>query len=163
MYQPIIGLHRDVGEIDFVSMYPSIMVRCNISPECTPNGLSDPLPAEPGLIPQTLAPLLKKRIAIKHRLTSLPTWDPRLKPDKARSLAHKWLLVTCFGYLGYKNARFGRIEITRGGHLKWTGSPAARQGSSRRQRFNILQMYVDGLWVQKTRRHLSGGLPGIAG
>ena len=24
--------------------------------------------------------------------------------------AEKWLLVTCFGYLGYKNARFGRIE-----------------------------------------------------
>ena len=22
----------------------------------------------------------------------------------------KWMLVTCFGYLGYKNARFGRIE-----------------------------------------------------
>ena len=24
--------------------------------------------------------------------------------------ALKWLLVTCFGYTGYKNARFGRIE-----------------------------------------------------
>ena len=22
----------------------------------------------------------------------------------------KWLLVTCFGYTGYRNARFGRIE-----------------------------------------------------
>jgi DNA polymerase II len=149
VYQPIIGLHRDVGEIDFVSMYPSIMVRCNISPECTPNGLSDPLPAEPGLIPQTLAPLLKKRIAIKHRLTSLPAWDPRLKPDKARSLAHKWLLVTCFGYLGYKNARFGRIEsheaVTSNGREALLRGKEAAEDSG----FNILQMYVDGLWVQK--------------
>lgn len=31
VYQPLIGLHSDVAEIDFVSMYPSIMVRCNIS------------------------------------------------------------------------------------------------------------------------------------
>ncbi len=29
---------------------------------------------------------------------------------KARQNALKWILVTCFGYLGYKNARFGRIE-----------------------------------------------------
>jgi DNA polymerase-2 len=27
VYQPVIGLHKDVAEIDFVSMYPSIMVR----------------------------------------------------------------------------------------------------------------------------------------
>ncbi len=27
VYQPIIGLHRDVAEIDFISMYPSIMAR----------------------------------------------------------------------------------------------------------------------------------------
>ncbi len=33
VYQPIIGLHEDVAEIDFTSMYPSIMVRFNISPE----------------------------------------------------------------------------------------------------------------------------------
>lgn len=149
VYQPIIGLHRDVGEIDFVSMYPSIMVRCNISPECTPIGLSDPQPDEPGLIPQTLAPLLKKRIALKHRLVETPPWDPRLKLDKARSLAHKWLLVTCFGYLGYKNARFGRIEsheavTSNGREALLRGKEAAEDCG-----FNILQMYVDGLWVQK--------------
>ena len=33
VYQPLIGLHRDVAEIDFISMYPSIMVHFNISPE----------------------------------------------------------------------------------------------------------------------------------
>jgi DNA polymerase-2 len=33
VYQPLTGLHREVAELDFVSMYPSIMVRHNISPE----------------------------------------------------------------------------------------------------------------------------------
>jgi DNA polymerase-2 len=149
VYQPLIGLHRDVGEIDFVSMYPSIMVRCNISPECTPNGLNDPPNNEPGLIPKTLAPLLKKRIAIKHRLVETPPWDPRMKRDKACSLAHKWLLVTCFGYLGYKNARFGRIEsheaVTSNGREALLRAKEAAEDAG----FNILQMYVDGLWVQK--------------
>ncbi len=110
VYAPIAGLHANVGMVDFVSMYPSIMVHCNISPEVpapTELGVSD---YPPGLVPQTLGPLLKKRIALKQRALSLPLWDPRREYDKARSQAYKWLLVTCFGYLGYKNARFGRIE-----------------------------------------------------
>ena len=33
VYQPILGVHRNVAEIDFISLYPAIMVYCNISPE----------------------------------------------------------------------------------------------------------------------------------
>ena len=107
--QPIIGLHANVGAIDFVSMYPSLMVRCNISPECTPHGL-DETHDDPGLIPRTLAPLLQKRVSLKYRILTAQEETLQKQADKMRSDALKWLLVTCFGYLGYKNARFGRIE-----------------------------------------------------
>ena len=33
VFAPIIGYHEQVGELDFSSMYPSIMVRFNVSPE----------------------------------------------------------------------------------------------------------------------------------
>ena len=33
VYQPLVGLHRQVAEIDFISMYPGLMVHFNISPE----------------------------------------------------------------------------------------------------------------------------------
>ena len=33
VYQPVPGIHEDVGMIDFISLYPSIMTYCNISPE----------------------------------------------------------------------------------------------------------------------------------
>ena len=33
VYQPRIGLHRNVVGLDFISMYPAIMVNYNISPE----------------------------------------------------------------------------------------------------------------------------------
>jgi DNA polymerase elongation subunit (family B) len=46
VYQPTIGLHRE-GALDFVSLYPAVMARCNISPEKTPVTLSDPLPEDP--------------------------------------------------------------------------------------------------------------------
>ena len=50
VYQPTIGLHYDVAEIDFISMYPSIMVHFNISPETvgSSQAIAD---AAPGLGP----------------------------------------------------------------------------------------------------------------
>lgn len=149
IYQPTLGLHRNVGAIDFVSLYPAVMVRCNISPECTSRSLSDPPADQPGLIPQTLAPLLQKRVALKQRIPTLPAWDPRRKWYKARAAAHKWLLVVCFGYLGYKNARFGRIEaheaVTAGGREALLRAKETAEDAG----FEILHMYVDGLWIQR--------------
>lgn len=107
--QPIIGLHAHVGAIDFVSMYPALMVRCNISPECVPHGLDETHEVS-GLIPRTLQPLLMKRYSLKHRISTTKEDSLQKQEDRMRSDALKWLLVTCFGYLGYKNARFGRIE-----------------------------------------------------
>jgi DNA polymerase-2 len=102
-----------------------------------------------GLIPQTLAPLLKKRLALKNRLAELPAWHPQRQADKQRASAHKWLLVTCFGYLGYKNARFGRIEaheaVTACGREALLRAKEAAEDLG----FTILHMYVDGMWVHK--------------
>lgn len=148
VYQPTVGLHRDVGAIDFVSLYPAVMVRCNISPEKHSLSLSDPLPADPGLIPQTLTPLLQKRVSLKQAIPRLPQWDPRRKWYKARAAAHKWLLVVCFGYLGYKNARFGLIgsheAVTAGGREALMRAKETAEDAG----FTILHMYVDGLWIQ---------------
>ncbi len=33
MFQPAPGIYEDVEEIDFTSMYPSIIVKSNLSPE----------------------------------------------------------------------------------------------------------------------------------
>jgi DNA polymerase-2 len=155
VYQPTIGLHADVAEIDFVSMYPSVMAHFNISPETILPGRRDPqtgLPLtrpEPGLVPCTLEPLLKKRIALKSALLTMPSWDPRRRRYRAAVSAHKWLLVTCFGYLGYKNARFGRIEaheaVTAYGRETLLRAKEAAEDLG----FEILHMYVDGMWVKK--------------
>ncbi|HSF83285.1 MAG TPA: DNA polymerase domain-containing protein [Anaerolineales bacterium] len=158
VYQPLIGLHRDVAEIDFISMYPSIMARFNVSPETVgaerPTAELVPELGEmiargrPGLVPLTLTPLLKKRIALKAQIARLPPWDPRRRAYKARSTAHKWLLVTCFGYLGYKNARFGRIEaheaVTAYGREALLRAKEAVEDLGG----EVLHMYVDGIWAQ---------------
>jgi DNA polymerase II len=159
VYQPLVGLHTDVAEVDFVSMYPSIMAHFNISPETvgSHNPAARLIPQlglyvdqeNPGLVPQTLDPLLKKRIALKLRMAHLPPWDPRRQVYKERASAHKWLLVTCFGYLGYKNARFGRIEAHEA--VTAYGREALLQAKEAAEDLGgaVLHLYVDGLWVKQ--------------
>lgn len=160
VYDPIVGLHEDVAEVDFFSMYPSIMVRFNISPETVNTtkptsdlvtGLENTTPDNTsGLIPQTLAPLLEKRYKLKHQLLTLSRFDCRYKNYKASTAAHKWLLVTCFGYLGYKNARFGKIEaheaVTAYGREVLLRAKEAAEDLG----FRVLHLYVDGMWVKQS-------------
>jgi DNA polymerase-2 len=159
VYTPIAGLHQYVAELDFSAMYPSIMVEFNISPETV--GASccdgDPIPElgtpvchhRQGLVPETLAPLLEKRRHYKKLIQTLPADDPRLESYRRRYSAHKWLLVTCFGYLGYKNARFGRIEAHEAVNAYGREVIMQTKELVEARGFEVLHIYVDGLWIHK--------------
>ena len=144
IYQPLVGLHRNVAQIDFASMYPSIMVNHNISPETS--GVEG---AGEGLIPRTLRPLVEKRLALKDRLLELDARDCRVKELKERSSALKWLLVVCFGYLGYKNARFGKIESHEAVTAISRELMLQAKETAEDMGYTVLHMYVDSLFVQK--------------
>lgn len=159
VYQPQVGLHRNVGGLDFVSMYPAIMVNYNISPEtvsATPRPGAEQVPeldlwidrSQPGLVPQALAPLLFRRVALKERLAALSPDTLEYKLNKKRASALKWLLVTCFGYLGYRNARFGRIEAHQAVTAYGREALLAAKEVVEDLGYEVIQMYVDGLWVK---------------
>jgi DNA polymerase II len=159
VFDPIVGLHPNVAEIDFASMYPSLMAQFNISPETvnteTPTAELAPKldmvidSGKSGLIPETLVPLLKKRLQLKAALHTLSKFDCRYKPYKAQSAAHKWLTVTCFGYLGYKNARFGRIEAHEAVTAYSREVMMRAKEAAEDMGFRVLHLYVDGMWVRK--------------
>lgn len=148
IYQPIIGLHGDVAQIDFSSMYPAIMVKHNISPETV--GQEQ---APEGLIPKTLRPLLEKRLMLKNILSDLDPRDCRVEILKARASALKWLLVVCFGYLGYKNARFGKIESHEAVTAMSRELMLQAKEVAEDMGFTVLHMYVDCLFVQQEGFH----------
>jgi len=149
IYQPKVGLHSDVAEVDFVSMYPAVIIHGNISPEVPLPDVLTPASEELGVVPLTLKPIYEKRVALKAKTRFYPPDHPMAKTLKARSAALKWLLVVCFGFLGYKNARYGRIEaheaVTKGGRevLLRAKEVAEEEG------FEVLHMYVDALWLKK--------------
>jgi DNA polymerase I len=98
IFQPKPGVHEGVHELDFTSFYPSIIVNYNLSPE-TLGGTR-----KPGFLSGVIEPLLDLRLKTKK----LKKVDPRYNGFDS---ILKWMLVTCFGYTGYKNAKFGRIEV----------------------------------------------------
>jgi len=66
-----------------------------------------------------------------------------------RQNALKWMLVTCFGYLGYKNARFGRIEAHEAVTAFGRDKLLTAKEICETQGYHVLHGLTDCLWVQK--------------
>lgn len=158
IYLPKMGYHEQVAELDFASMYPSLMVMHNISPEtvncqCCEN---DKVPElhytlcekRRGIIAETLDPVLKKRAAYKLRERKA-TAEAEKKEYHKRQTSLKWLLVTSFGYLGYKNARFGKIEAHESVNAFSREALLKAKIIAERNGYSVIHGIVDCLWLAK--------------
>lgn len=157
--EPITGTHENVGELDFVSMFGNIMLTKNISAEtinceCCPNSenivpeLGYRICKHKGIVPQSLEILLHQREKYVELIET--SKDPeKLKVYQARKTALKWILVTSFGYLGFNNAKFGRIDA----HMSVCAF--ARKlliqaiRIAEKNRFKVLHGIVDSIWIYK--------------
>lgn len=104
----------------------------------------------PGLIPQTLAPLLEKRLKLKDILLTLSPRDCRYKPYDAAYSAEKWLLITCFGYLNFHAARFGKVEAHEAVTAYSRECMLRAKEAAEDLGFRVLHIYVDGMWIHKS-------------
>jgi DNA polymerase elongation subunit (family B) len=166
VYEPEVGIHDNIGEVDFSSMYPILMVKNNISAEtvfckCCPNSyLRIPdlnyhiCEKRVGIVPKALDLVVSKRLQYKSLKNEIKDEALRDVYDK-RQAALKWILVTCFGYLGYRNAKFGTVD----GHMgvcafgRDTFLKAARMAENRG--FEVIHGIVDSLWLKKKNATLA--------
>ncbi|VVB71855.1 DNA polymerase 1 [uncultured archaeon] len=135
MFQPEPGLYEKVSEIDFTSLYPSIIVKYNLSPETLEH------PEKKGFLSGAISPLLNLRIETKRR--------KKLDAEYAGlDSVLKWMLVTCFGYTGYRNAKFGQIQV----HERITALSREIlmqiKGIAEEMDKEVLHGIVDCLWVR---------------
>ncbi|TQQ79141.1 type B DNA-directed DNA polymerase [Halonotius terrestris] len=124
IFAPEVGLHEDVHELDFSSLYPNIICTRNVSPEvirCDCHSDREDVPGlgysicdDRGYLVDVLQPIIDARDEIKAAIRREKQRDypdeERLAELEGRSGALKWILVACFGYQGFSNAKFGRIE-----------------------------------------------------
>jgi len=158
-YRPVIGLHKHVAELDFFSMYPSIMMTRNISGETVGfegkktryvPGSGMPITQDvDGLVASVLRPLLKKRHRVKKAMKKLTGDDPQRAVLQSVADALKWLGYVSFGYQGYKNNLFGNIQAHEA--ICGVGRDALVTSIETAQEmgFRVLAANVDSLFVQK--------------
>jgi DNA polymerase elongation subunit (family B) len=161
IFEPKMGVHESVGELDFHALYPNIMFRKNISAEtvrclCCPDSKNrvpelgwNVCERRTGIVPMAIKIIVEKRLHYKELKRNSKGAD--YDRYNARQAALKWLGVTTFGYLGFNNAKFGRIDA----HIAvcaWDRKvllDAARVAE--RRGFEVIHGIVDSLWVRKER------------
>ncbi len=153
IHVPEPGIYWNVAQCDFTSLYPSIIVRYNIGNETVnyyrcgryivaPESRHRICLDIPSTVAYTLDRLLTRRIMLKD--LARETGDPVIY---ARQNALKWILVTCFGYLGYRNARFGKIEAyecvtSYARAVMYKAIEIARDMG-----FKVIHALVDSIWI----------------
>jgi DNA polymerase elongation subunit (family B) len=155
IFDPLSGVHENVLEIDFASLYPNIISIKNISPEtvmcrCCANDSKVPVVPSTnyhvchrirGLIPRVIERILERRVVHKSRKRG--EYDMHDQRQKVL----KWVLVTCFGYTGYRNARFGRIECHESITAYAREILLDAMEVAEEKEYRILHGIVDSLWV----------------
>jgi DNA polymerase-2 len=158
------GIYQKVVELDFVSLYPNIMLKKNISSEtiicdCCCNDVNNKVPGLDhlyhickkimGIVPASLKLILERRLEYKNRKNNNSLSNNYKSCCNKRQAALKWVLVTSFGYLGFNNSKFGKIDAHIAvcafarNILLQTSKIAERHG------YNTIHGIVDSIWIGK--------------
>ena len=128
VFEPKPGLYKNIVVYDFRSLYPSIIIRYNISPdtlkcdheECK----KDKILAETsigkievwfckkkkGFISQILESIFEERAELKKRMKNMDKNSEEYKILDSRQLALKYIINSTYGYLGFSNSRWYCLE-----------------------------------------------------
>ena len=161
IFEPEVGLHEGIVEVDYASLYPNIMVKHNISQEtlecpcCLLNGRRVPglkyhlCTRRLGLIPRVLRPLVERKRYYKWMKKER---TPLQEVYEGRDTILKWLLVTSFGYQGYRNARYGRIECHEAINAYARDLLLDSMRIAERHGFEVVHGIVDSMWLRPTAK-----------
>ncbi|MCK6380518.1 MAG: hypothetical protein L6Q54_04615 [Leptospiraceae bacterium] len=160
-FRPITGIHENVVELDFRSLFPNLMKLHNISGEtinckcCSPS--LRPVPYLPyhtctkrkGIVGETIGVLLDRRDEIKKILLDKNLTKKERGALELRASAIKWCLVTSFGYTGFKHAKFGQREANEAITAWSRHSLLTAKEISEDYGFILLHALTDSLWLHK--------------
>lgn len=159
-FEPEVGIHEGIVEVDFSALYPSIMITRNISYEtlgcscCVGEGKAVPglsryytCVRRKGIVPTILEPIITRRRYYKRRRTG-EAWDPNTQRD----CILKWLGVVSFGYQGFKNHRYGRIECHEAINAYAREILLRSMEIAEGHGYEVVHGIVDSLWLRPTDR-----------
>jgi DNA polymerase elongation subunit (family B) len=160
--EPALGIHEKIAVLDFRSLYPSLIVSFNISPEtlncqcCKGDGHKVPelnywfCKKREGFVPSVLKEIIQKRADLKKKLKTIPKDSFEYKVLDNRQYALKIIANATYGYFGFPASKwyskesaescaaFGRYWI------KETIKEAEKEG------FSVIYADTDSLFLKKT-------------
>ncbi|MFB6115016.1 MAG: type B DNA-directed DNA polymerase [Candidatus Nanohalobium sp.] len=158
IFNPEPGVHFDVLEADFASLFPNIMVKKNISPEtvncsCCDNNKVPELDyticqESRGFISKVLKPLVEDRQDMKEIVDDIEDEEER-KHVQGSIDAIKWLLVSCFGYMGHSHASYGAIKCHQAIQAYDRDIMVKTKELFEESGYEIAHGIIDSIWVQK--------------
>jgi DNA polymerase-2 len=165
IFKPLTGIHKDVAEIDFFSMYPSIMSKWNISAETVGEeskdtlwvpGINVPIAQDTrGIVAGILEPILEKRRAVKKVLRD-KDHDPKDEGQLQGSYEFlKGLGWVSYGYQGFLGNRIGSIEAHEAINAISREVIAQAKEAAEDLGYRVLHIYVDSLFMQAEPGHRS--------
>jgi len=109
LFSPEVGLHENVGELDFESMFPKIIERFNLSYEnVTPESVEATLE---GFLGDVTRRFLDRRLYFKHLRGRYPRGSRMWLWCEQRQRALKGILVCIYGFSGCFANRFGNVAV----------------------------------------------------
>lgn len=119
VYTPKMGIHENIAIFDFASLYPSTVITHNISPETLDKDPEESkeknsVPGEKhffsikreGFIKSVLEDLVRRRIEIKKKMSSLDKDSPEYRDLNNRQYALKIIANASYGYYAYAGSRW---------------------------------------------------------
>lgn len=117
VYEPEAGIYDNIVTLDFRSLYPTVMVSHNISPdtlnlpECEDRFEIEEFDYdfcqdEQGFFPDLIQDLIRSRYELKEKMQDLEENSGEYKRLDNRQQAQKILANSFYGYLGYSGARW---------------------------------------------------------
>lgn len=158
IFNPEPSIHYDVYEADFASLFPNIMVKKNISPEtvrceCCENNRTPELDYsicenQRGFISEVLKPLVEDRQEMKEIVDDVED-EERKRYVQGSIDAIKWLLVSCFGYMGHSHASYGAIRCHQAIQAFDRDIMMKTKEAFENSGFSIAHGIIDSIWVQE--------------
>jgi len=149
---PEAGLHWNVAELDYESMYPQIILRMDVSYETLGEG--SPV-VEGGLLGAVIGEPLERRLRFKHLKRMLPEGCPEWVWCDQRQKALKGVLVCTYGYSGCFANRWGNVATFE--EINWVARERLLDtvDLARRRGFRVVYADTDSVFVKRpgaTRR-----------
>lgn len=163
IFNPEPEIHRDVYEADFASLFPNIMRHMNISPEtvrcdCCNNNAVPELDyticeEQEGFIGRVLAPLIDDRQEMKEALRREDLSEEQERYLQGSVDAIKWILVSCFGYMGHAHASYGAIRCHQAIQAYDRSIMVKTKEMFEESGFSVAHGIIDSIWVQPSENH----------